>query len=54
MFKDCSLEQIPSALSGNQQFGSQECTEAAQSTCKHFTDISAGQSSSVGIAAVVA
>jgi hypothetical protein len=38
LFRDCSLEQIQSALSRNQQFSSQESAEAAQSTCKHSTN----------------
>ena len=52
LFRNCSLEQIPSVLSGNQQFSSQEsaaaaeaeaeaaeaATAAAQSICKHFMD----------------
>ena len=50
LFRNSSLEQIPSALSGTQQFSSQESAEAAPSTWKHFTNILAVQLSGVRIA----
>ena len=49
LFRKFSLEQIPSALSGNQQFGSHESAAAATSTRKHVTDTAAVQFSRVGI-----
>lgn len=49
LFRNCSLEQIQSALSGN-QFCSQDSAEAAPSTHKYSTNISAVQFSSVRIA----
>ena len=36
---NCSLEQIPSAMSRDQQFSSQELAVAAQATRKCYTDI---------------
>ena len=53
LFRIDSLEQISSTLSGNQQFSSQQSIASAQSTRKHFMDISAVQLGRVGIAAVV-
>jgi hypothetical protein len=50
LFRNWSLEQIPSALSEDQQFSLQERAAAAWSTCKYFTDMPAVQCSSVGIA----
>ena len=49
LFRNGSLEQIPSALSGNQQFSSQESAGATQSTCKHFMDMPAVHFDRVGI-----
>lgn len=39
--RNCSLVQIQSALSGNQQVNSQELAAGAWSTCKHITNIPA-------------
>jgi hypothetical protein len=50
LFRNSSLEQIPSALSGSQKFSSQDSAVAAQSTCKNFTHILAVQFSSIRIA----
>jgi hypothetical protein len=54
LFRNGSLEQFPSALSGNQQFSSiYRSAAATPSICKHFMDIPAVQFSRVGIAAAV-
>jgi hypothetical protein len=54
LFRNGSLEQLPSVLSENLQFSSQESAAVAQSTHKHFTDTPAVQFSRAGIAAMVA
>ena len=50
LFRNCSLEQITSVLSENQQFSSQKSAVAAQSAHKHCENLSAVNFSSVGIA----
>jgi hypothetical protein len=55
-FRNDSLEQIPSARSGNQQLSLQQFSSAAapKSTCKLFMNIIAFQCGNVRIAAAVA
>jgi hypothetical protein len=51
LFGNCSLEQIQSMLTGKQQFSSQEsAAAAARFTHKYFTNTTAVQVSSIGIA----
>ena len=50
MFSNCSLEQISSALSRNQQFNLQELSTAAQYIHNHFTNIPTVQFHSARIA----
>jgi hypothetical protein len=55
LFRNSSLEQVPSALSGNQQFSSQVSSwSCVHCTQKHFMDTPAVQFSTIGIAAAVA
>ena len=47
LFRNYSLEQIQSVLSGNQQFSSQESAAAAQCTRKYFTNTTAARFMSI-------